>query len=169
MTPEFFTIIFAVLFKAVLWGAAENRQFRDTDWGTQGSGILHLTTYHIWMFIFFATLNLGYTAAITGAWHIQIILFIFFTIWDILVLDISWWVIRYFDIIYMGKSITFFGYAIHKFPTTNSYDKGKGKPWHSPSDWDAAELPLWLKTYAWWWITAGILIVLTTSIWLVPK
>ena len=172
MTPEIFAVLFAVLFKAVLWGIGENRQFHDTDWGTQGSGVMHLSTYHIWMFLFFAVLNGGFAAALSGTWYTQMLLFTYFTIWDILILDVSWWIIRYVDITHIGKSwglwVTWnneYTYVpIHIFPKSNPYDHGEGKPWHSLSDWDSAGLPLWLGTYSWWWLLSGILAVLGTVV-----
>ena len=166
-----FTILFSALFKAVMWGIAENRHFADRGPAIQ-PGILHFTSYHVWMFKFFFVLNVGFATAINyvlyangvieSVWLFcaaQAVLFTFFTIWDILILDVTWWVNRYVDITHLGqKPWKILSIEIWSFAEKNIYDNGEGKPWHSPSDWDAAGLPLLFGTYSWWYLMAFALV-----------
>lgn len=165
------TIITAALFKAVWWGIGENRQFHDRGPATQ-MGFLHFTSYHLWMLKNFGVLNAGFTTAINyilysagvveSVWVFcvaQGVLFTFLTIWDILILDVTWWVNRYVDITHLGqKPWRILGIEIWRFPEKNIYDNGTGKATHSETDWDAAGLPLWFGIYSWWWMMAFALV-----------
>jgi hypothetical protein len=165
------TVFAAVLFKAVWWGIGENRQFYDRGPAVQ-MGFLHFTSYHIWMLKKFGVLNAGFATSINYIMYVkgviesiwvflaaQAVLFAFLTIWDILILDVTWWVNRYVDVTHLGQKPWMLGpFVVWEFPAVNIYDNGTGKPWHSVSDWDAGGLPLWFGTYSWWWVLSFALV-----------
>ena len=158
-----------MLFKAVIWGVAENRQFHDQGVNKK-RWLGHLSTYHGWMFIFFANLNVGYTNVFPLPWYVQLVIFIFLMVWDILILDVTWWIIRFLDITYLGKTWRIknassdIDIVVWRFPTVNYYDHGKGLRWHSDGDWDAAGFGQYrlgmLHCYKWWIWSAAALTVL---------
>ena len=155
MTVETVIIIFVMLFKSVMWGHGENRHWYDRGPALQPVGN-HFTSYHLFMLLFFGLLNTGFSCALTSVWYIQVALTVWLTVWDVLILDVTWWVERYLDL------------AVFKIPR-NYYDEGKGQPWHSISDWDAGGFPLWHGTYSWWFVFAGVLTVLGVSIFLLVQ
>jgi hypothetical protein len=131
---------------AVLWGAMENRCWRE-----QGESVIlgHFKLYHLGMLALFGWVNsltiyvvLGESLSFAG-----ILSFVWLMVWDILMLDITWWVIRWWDFrINPGKAIRFYG---------------EPNAWHLKTDWDNwLGLPLIGGTYWWWYVFAGILAVL---------
>lgn len=162
------TVFVAALFKAVWWGVGENRQFSDRGAAVQ-TGFLHFTSYHIWMLKHFLILDVGFASAINAIifgdspfWMLcaaQVVLCAFLVVWDILVLDVVWWINRYMDVTHLGGAPwKLCGFVIWRFPSVNLYDGGSGKAWHSREDWDAAGLPLWFGVYSWWWLCGFALV-----------
>jgi hypothetical protein len=125
--------IFQLLFP-IVWGAGENRVYREgTEMVTS-----HFKLYHVWMF----TLFLFVTCSPS------LLLWTWLMVWSFLMLDVTWWVIRYFD------------FQNHPDEAIGWYN-GETNAWHEQSDWDNyGGLPLWAGVYWWWWIFMIILMVL---------
>jgi hypothetical protein len=71
-------------------------------------------------------------------------------LWDTLILDVVWWVIRYMDITHLGEvmfALKFLRWDwVVTYPQVNEYDLGNGLRWHVRTDWDNA--PIYLVRYA---------------------
>ena len=158
--------VFALLF-GVGWGAGENRLWRE-----QGEGVIlsHFKLYHLCMALLFGWVN-GLTVCVafglgSTVFSVQaLLLWFWLMLWDALALDVAWWVIRYLDLTHLGEVM--FAFKLFEwewvvtYPEKNEYDHGFGKPWHSREDWDNwLHPPLVLGTYCWWFVFAGILVVL---------
>lgn len=133
-------IIGAMLFW-VVWGAMENRV-----WKEQGEAWIlgHFKTYHLMI----GALDVA-TAAI-GAEN-NTFQFLFLLFWSPLALDVTWWVIRYFD--------------FKRDPNAAQKFYGESNPWHQQSDWDNwLGLPLVFGCYWWWWLFGGVTFVLGATI-----
>ena len=128
--------IISVMLFWVVWGAMENRV-----WKEQGEAWIlgHFKTYHVAM---------GVLDVITSALGANsIIQFFFLLIWAPLALDVTWWVIRYFD--------------FKRDPVEAAKRYGEPNAWHLQTDWDNwLGLPLVLGCYWWWWLLGGVLVVL---------
>ena len=124
---------FLVLLFWCLWGAFENRV-----WKEHGENFIlnHFKTYHVAMAAFVVlTAFMGvYTPA----------QFIFVLFWAPLMLDVVWWLIRYYDF-------------------QKDYEKAKesyNEPnaWHLQTDWDNwLGVPLLFNCY-WWWTVFGVIL-----------
>jgi hypothetical protein len=92
-------------------------------------------------------------------WYLLVILlWVFLMVWDTLLLDVSWWSIRFRD------------FKVNYAKACLQY--GEYNAWHERPDWDNAPLPM-IKTnplriklvkpplicgiYWWWWLFSGIL------------
>lgn len=110
----------------VIWGVAENRLFKE-----QGEWWLlnHFKKYHIFLLLL--------TILVAGmGCENSILKFIFINLWTPLALDVTWWIIRYYEITKYGQG-----------------DYGEPNAWHMQSDWDNwLGLPLVLGIYWWWWV-----------------
>lgn len=118
----------------VVWGAGENRVYRE-----KGDALVqqHFKLYHVWMFTIFAIAM--YTPSI--------LTWIWLMIWSILILDVVWWLIRYYD------------FCRDYVKAVKMY--GEPNPWHLRTDWDNyLGLPLWHGVYWWWWVFSAILAIL---------
>ena len=137
---------------AILIGIAENRLYFEQN---EAPIVMnHFKAYHLYLF------SLVIVTALLGC-EGNIIKFLFILVWTPFILDVTWWIIRYFDITNLGKEWKIGSYVIHKSPETNPYDYGEGKAWHSFEDWDNYLHPkLILGCYLWWWISILILMVL---------
>ena len=127
------------LLLGIFWGIGENRVY-----GEKGDIIVarHFKAYHIWMFIIF--LLTMFTS--------NILLWIWRMIWSFLILDIVWWLIRYYDF------KTNYDHAVQEY-------NGETNAWHECTDWDNyGHYPLVLNCYWWWWLFTGILIILGTML-----
>lgn len=122
----------------ILWGVYENRA-----WLEHGENWIvgHFKTYHLLMFLLFgsiASIGLPHTTECIWQW-------IWWMTYTVLILDVVWWVIRWYDI------------TVRR---VNTYDGGYGKAWHSITDWDnLGGLPLLFGTYVWWYVAAAILVI----------
>jgi len=155
-------VLFFALFFGAAWGAAENRLWRE-----HGEGVIlkHFKLYHLCMGLLFGWVNSLTAYIICGTTTQGFLLWVWLMLWDTLILDVVWWLIRYLDITNLGKTWTLFNYVIWKFPVNNEYDYGQGKPWHSKEDWDNyGKVDLWHGIYAWWYIFTALLIVLGVMI-----
>ena len=86
------------LLVALEWGWAENRLFTDNPLNFDALILNHFKTYHAFMAILFGTINLLASVAIFGAFTLAgFLLWIWLMLWDALVLDATWWLIRFFD------------------------------------------------------------------------
>ena len=73
--------------------------------------------------------------------------FLFLLVWAPLALDVTWWLIRYFD--------------FKRDPIKAAESYGEENAWHSREDWDNwLGLPLVAGCYWWWWVLGGLGIVL---------
>ncbi len=136
----------------VLWGAAENRLWREA-----GDAVIlgHFKTYHFFM----AILTVLVAALGASSW----LSFVFLIVWAPLMLDVTWWSIRYLDVTHLGQTWRLSDLTIWVFPAVNPYDYGAGKAWHSRDDWDNwLGIPLIGGCYWWWWMLGGLLAVLAT-------
>ncbi|MFA5307013.1 MAG: hypothetical protein WC365_06210 [Candidatus Babeliales bacterium] len=133
---------------AIAWGIAENRLFREQgEWWI----LNHFKQYHLFLFyLTFIIALLGCEA--TDVFQIDAILkFIFLILWTPWALDVTWWIIRFYD------------YARDYDRATVFYNEPN--PWHIQSDWDNyTKRPLVYGIYDWWWIFGGILLLLGTLI-----
>lgn len=155
LTPVLCPLLFAVLFKSVWVGVGENRFYYDRG-PVVSTWMGRLTTYHLWLFLSFAVFNVSYVAFFgllfptqTHLLTLQALTLAFLTIYDVFVLDVTWWLIRYVDIQFLHRDY---------------YDNRDGQAWHKPSDWDAAGLPLWMGTYLWWWLCFFVLVGLGVAV-----
>jgi hypothetical protein len=128
-------IIGAMLFW-VVWGAFENRVWKEAG---EAWILGHFKTYHV---------AIGTLAVITSALGAKnIFQFLFLLIWAPLALDVTWWVIRYFD--------------FKRDPVKAAESYGEPNAWHSKEDWDNwLNMPLVGGCYWWWWLLCGVLVVL---------
>jgi len=125
-----------------LWGVFENRAWKEhgENW------ILgHFKTYHVLMFGLFGVINLiNLPLSITG-----ILTWVTLMLWDILSLDVAWWIIRYYDF-------------------KKDYEKakisyGEPNPWHLRTDWDNwLGLPVY-GVYWWWYVFTLLIVILSIS------
>jgi hypothetical protein len=149
--------LFLKAFIGVIWGIGENRL-----WKEHGENFIlnHFTTYHFFMAVLFGAINsIGISWGVHGLieWGIWML-------WDVLMLDVAWWIIRYLDLTHLGMVWGIGNTIIWKFPLSNNYDSGLGKPWHSKDDWDNwLGLPLIFGTYWWWWLFSLVIILLGTG------
>jgi hypothetical protein len=124
----------------ILWGAAENRL-----WKEHGENFIlnHFKLYHIFTFLLFGTINaIGLTFSTAS-----FIEWLFFMTFDPLMLDVVWWLIRYYD---FKKD---YGKAVLSY--------GEPNAWHSKTDWDNwLKLPLIFGIYWWWYVFTTICIIL---------
>ncbi len=154
----------AMLFGAA-WGAGENRLWKEA-----GEGVIlnNFKLYHLCMGLLFGSFNaLAVLAAnlLLGLPYSGCEPFaewLFLMVWDTLLLDVVWWIIRYMDITHLGQVLVFvkvFGWEwAVRYPDVNQYDLGKGKPWHSQADWDNwLHPPLIAGCYWWWWMFTLVL------------
>jgi hypothetical protein len=120
----------------IVWGACENRLWKESG----ESWILgHFKTYHV------AMGALAVATSLFGAKNV--FQFLFLLTWAPLALDVTWWLIRYFD--------------FKRDPKKAEQQYGESTAWHSQGDWDNwLGLPLVAGCYWWWWCLAGILVVL---------
>ena len=120
---------------AVLWGLNENRTFHEMgEWRFLG----HFKWYHLFLAVLIGLVSfLGAEGSIAK--------FAFLMVWNILGLDVVWWVKRYWDITHGDVAVY--------LPETHA--------WHQREDWDNwLGLPLLLRTYWWWHVFAALLVVL---------
>ncbi len=126
--------LLAKLLFAVIWGAGENRVFRE-----KGDALIqqHFKLYHVWMLLIFAVAT--YTA--------DLLVWVWLMIYSILVLDVTWWVIRAVD--------------FHRNTEAAVKFYGELNKWHLQTDWDNyLKLPLICGVYWWWWLFTLLLTVL---------
>jgi hypothetical protein len=154
MISEILFILAAAI--GVEWGVAENRLFSDKPMIFDQVILNHFKAYHVFMGVLFGTINLLATVAICPnfTWY-GLGLWIWLMIWDTLILDVTWWIIRFFDFKFRPA------YALQLyFPETNA--------WHEQADWDNwLNPPLVFGCYWWWWVFGGILSILGAVIWLI--
>jgi len=135
--------IMALLF-AVLWGWSENRLFREVDVGWEIFD--HFKPYHLFL------VSLTFLIAFLGC-EGSLLKFAFLCLWTPLVLDVTWWIIRYYDF----KSNEPLAIILYNEETN---------AWHKPTDWDNCPLPLIGKpplvfgVFWWWWMLSGVLAVI---------
>jgi hypothetical protein len=149
LIAETIIILFVALFFAVLFGHGENRYWTDRGPNTRNA-VFQLTTYHVWMLVFFCTINSALAVGLSSSWVLRGCLFVWLLFWDVLILDVTWWVERHIDITYLHYDI---------------YDERRGYSWHRVTDFDnAGGFPLVkigrFQCYAWWIIFAGVLVAL---------
>lgn len=137
---------------AIEWGYAENRLFSDKGMNYGPLILGHFKVYHIWMAILFGTINALASVALFGPFSAQgITVWVWLMLWDTLMLDVTWWVIRYFDFQIRPE------YALKLY--------GEPNAWHLQTDWDNwLGLPLINGTYWWWYVFGGILALLGSAL-----
>ena len=143
-------ILFAIaLLVAVEWGWAENRLFTDKPLNFDALILAHFKTYHLFMAILFGTINALASAAIFGVFTLAgFLLWVWLMLWDTLVLDVTWWLIRYLDF----KLRPSFALVLY-FPEKHA--------WHERADWDNwLHPPLVCGVYWWWHVFAAVLVAL---------
>jgi hypothetical protein len=176
MLFSFFVLAIALLF-GVVWGAGENR-----CWKEAGEGVIlcNFKLYHLLMALLFGTFNafavclifrlplesVGFAAFLNAR---ACLTWVWLMLWNILILDVVWWIIRYEDLKHLGQvmfAVKFLRLQwVVEYPAINEYDYGQGKPWHSREDWDNWLHPeLWFGTYPWWFVMAGLLVVIGSGI-----
>ena len=134
------------------WGLFENRAWKEHGENWIGR---HFKTYHLLMFLLFAGWNafgLSWSQSGLLEWS-------FFMVYDILTLDVSWWIHRYLD---YTRRVVLFGWVVFlgRKEAMKSYNM-EFNAWHARSDWDNwLGLPLLLRTYWWWYVFAVACIVL---------
>ena len=108
----------------------------------------HFTTYHFFMAVLFGFINsIGLTWGVAG-----FVEWLTWMLWDTLMLDVTWWIIRWLDLTHLNQVWSIRGLVVWRFPMYNDYDSGLGKPWHSKEDWDNwLGYPLIRGVYWWWW------------------
>lgn len=118
---------------AIAYGIGENRLFKEEgEWWL----LNHFKAYHVWLL--YITIIVSACGA-EGSW----LKFAFLMVWTPLMLDVTWWIIRYYQITH-GE---------------NQY--GEPNAWHLQSDWDNwLGLPLVAGCYWWWWVLSIVCAVL---------
>jgi hypothetical protein len=130
---------------AIAWGIAENRLFKEQgEWAI----LNHFKQYHV--FLFFLVGLVAFLGCEGNP-----LMFIFHLLWAPLMLDVAWWVIRYYDFKRDRQS------AIVAY-------NGEVNAWHQQGDWDAWNLPIWFGVYSWWYIMGAALAVLAVFIVIIP-
>jgi hypothetical protein len=172
----FSLLVFAVaLFFGAAWGAAENR-----CWKEAGESVIlnNFKLYHLLMALLFCTFNAFAVCLIFGVPRVAAffslregLFWVWLMLWDTLILDVVWWVIRYRDITHLGQvmfSVKFLKCSwIVMYPTINEYDYGRGNAWHLRDDWDNwLHPPLVVGCFWWWWMFAAALAVLSVGLFL---
>jgi len=130
----------------VEWGFAENRLFSDKPLNFDALILNHFKTYHAFMAVLFGTINTLAATAIFGALTTAgFLLWIWLMLWDTLILDVTWWAIRFLDFRLRPN------YALKLYyPEVNA--------WHEQADWDNwLGLPLFNGCY-WWWTAFTLLL-----------
>jgi hypothetical protein len=167
----------ACVFGAI-WGVGENRCWKEAG---EAWILKNFKLYHLLMGLLFGTFNAFAVCLIFGL-HVEpaglaaffneraFLLWLWLMLWDTLILDVVWWLIRFMDITHLGQimfAIKFLRWEwVVEYPQINEYDYGKGKPWHDPADWDNCPLPfigrppLVFGCYWWWAVFAVVLVVL---------
>lgn len=137
---------------AIEWGYAENRLFSDKGFNFDKLILKHFKTYHLFMAVLFGTINALAAAAIFGLISVPgFLLWVWLMIWDTLMLDVTWWLIRFYDFKFRRE------YALQLYGETNA--------WHEREDWDNwLGFPLVAGVYWWWWLFAAILTVLGVAV-----
>jgi hypothetical protein len=125
---------------AILWGAAENRLFREQDIGWELFD--HFKPYHLFL------VSLTLLVAFLGC-EGSVLKFVFLALWTVLGLDVTWWLIRYRD------------FKVN--PNASKQYFGETNAWHQREDWDNCPLPLIGKPELifgcyWWWLLFSILL-----------
>lgn len=143
--PLFIT---ALIF-AVAWGAMENR-----CWHEAGEAVIanHFKLYHFGMATLFSWVNLLTVNIIfTGFTLVSLLSWVWLMLWDILILDVTWWIIRYYD------------YKRNYAAAAKQYNEPN--MWHLRGDWDNwLGLPLVKGVYWWWWLFAVSLLIIGLTI-----
>ena len=150
-------VVAAALFFAAAWGAAENRL-----WKEQGEGVIlnNFKLYHLCMGLLFGFVN-ALTVLVVQLLSVAPLLslqaftvWLWLMIWDTLMLDVTWWLIRFFDF----KVRPSFALMLY-YPEKNA--------WHERADWDNwLGLPLVLGCYWWWYMFAGSLAAIAMVYWI---
>ncbi|TRO45520.1 hypothetical protein E2P30_01440 [Candidatus Bathyarchaeota archaeon] len=131
--------ILALLF-AIVWGASENRYWKEANWYDAPLILGHFKQYHLAMVVF------GLIIAGMGCGG-NLFVFMFLVLWFPLILDVTWWVIRYYD------------FCNDQEKAKLSYNEPNA--WHLQTDWDNwLGLPLVFGVYWWWWLLSGLLIAI---------
>jgi hypothetical protein len=181
----FFAVLFSALAKALLWGFAENRLFTDKTLDTKVWVLHHFKQYHIWMAVFFGTLNLGFAYALANESLNQFVIWLFLLLWDTLMLDVYWWVHRFFDFTFK-VCFTVPNWLRWLLQVDGSYyillgheeserRYGEKHRWHLRTDYDNYKLP-WMKERPplfhvgrfrcyWWWVIFGLVLVGLGILW----
>ena len=129
---------------AIMYGIVENRLFREQDVGWEIFD--HFKPYHL--FLVSLTLLVAFLGCEGG-----ILKFVFLCLWTPLVLDVTWWLIRFYD--FKSK------------PDASLLYFGETNAWHLRSDWDNCPLPLIgkpplvLGVFWWWWVLGGVLCLIS--------
>jgi len=111
----------AQLLIPVVYGVGENRLMHESG---EATIMNHFRLYHLWITVIF------FLNAVSAG---SILKFLFLFVWAPLGLDVTWWLIRYWDC----------------------------HVWHDRADWDNyLGLPLVLGCYSWWWVCGIVCVVL---------
>ncbi len=140
-------VLFVIaLLVAIEWGWAENRLFTDKPLNFDKLILAHFKTYHLFMAILFGTVNTLASVAIFGGFTLAgFLLWLWLMLWDTLMLDVTWWVIRFLDF----KTRPDYALVLY-YPEKNA--------WHERADWDNwLDFPLFCGCY-WWWTVFALLL-----------
>ena len=140
-------LLFAIaLLVAIEWGWAENRLVTDKPLNFDDLILAHFKTYHLFMAILFGTVNALASVAIFGTFTFAgVLLWVWLMLWDTLILDVTWWLIRFLDF----KVRPSYARVLY-YPEKNA--------WHERGDWDNwLGLPLFFGCY-WWWTAFSFLL-----------
>jgi hypothetical protein len=178
-------VLFAALFKALLWGLGENRLFTDKTLDTKVWVLHHFKQYHVWMALFFANLNVAFAYVLGVSVEERLVAWLFLTLWDILALDVDWWVHRFLDFTYklcfnvpswLGWLLQVDGpYYILLGKEESMRRYGELNRWHERPDYDNYKLP-WMKERPelftvgkfrcyWWWVIFTLALVVLGFCW----
>jgi len=181
----FFVVLFSALAKALLYGFAENRLFTDKTLDTKVWVLHHFKQYHVWMALFFANLNVAFAFVLGAGPEQRLIIWLFLTLWDILILDVDWWLHRFLDFTFKVCFTvpSYFRWLLQvdgpyyillgKEESIRRY--GESHRWHLRPDYDNYKLP-WMQERPqlfcigkfrcyWWWIIFTLALVVLGAMW----
>ena len=147
--------------------------------------VLHTSQYTLWMAVFFANLNLAFSSVLASSFEERFVAWLFLTLWDILMLDVDWWMHRFCDFtvkvcfnvpLWLGWLLQVDGpyyLLLGKEEAIRRY--GEPHRWHLRSDYDNYKLH-WMRERPelfkvgkfrcyWWWVIFSLALVVLGFCW----